>query len=138
MKNLLSISALFLLTNLVFAQTLKGVVIDQDQNLLFGATVYNSTNSKSTITNEEGVFAIESTKGENKLVISYVGHTPKVINLDGSSIDLGTIILENNSLDEVVVSGTLRQVSKLKSAVQIELYTAKFLEPLLKRVSLRR
>ena len=96
------------------------------KTLLFGATVYNSTNSKSTITNEEGVFAIESIKGENKLVISYVGHTPKVFNVDGSSIDLGTIVLENNSLDEVVISGTLRQVSKLKSAVQIELYTADF------------
>ena len=55
-----------------------------------------------------------------------LAHTPKVINVDGSSIDLGTIVLENNSLDEVVISGTLRQVSKLKSAVQIELYTADF------------
>jgi len=116
----------FIFSNITLAQTIKGVVKDQDNNLLFGATVYNSTNSKNTITNEEGVFSIESIKGENKFVISYVGHTPKVINVDGSSIDLGTIVLENNSLDEVVVSGTLRQVSKLKSAVQIELYTADF------------
>ena len=126
MKNLLSILALFLLTNSAFTQTIKGVVKDPNNNLLFGATVYNSTNSKSTITDEEGVFSIESEKGENKLVISYVGYTPKVINVDGNSRNLGTIVLENDSLDEVVISGTLRQVSKLKSAVQIELYTADF------------
>ena len=126
MKNLLSILALFLLTNSAFTQTIKGVVKDPNNNLLFGATVYNNTNSKSTITDEEGVFSIESEKGENKLVISYVGYTPKVINVDGNSRNLGTIVLENDSLDEVVISGTLRQVSKLKSAVQIELYTADF------------
>ena len=116
----------FIFSNISLAQTINGVVKEQDNNLLFGATVYNSTNSKSTITNEEGAFSIESIKGENKLVISYVGFTPKVINVDGNSTTLGTIILENNSLDEVVISGTLRQVSKLKSAVQIELYTADF------------
>ena len=108
------------------AQTINGVVKDQDHNLLFGATVYNSLNGKSTLTNEEGVFSIASIKGENKLVISYVGYTPKVLNVDGNTTNIGTIALENDSLEEVVISGTLRQVSKLKSAVQIELYSADF------------
>ena len=108
------------------AQTINGVVKDQDHNLLFGATVYNSLNGKSTLTNEEGVFSIASIKGDNKLVISYVGYTPKVLNVDGNTTNIGTIALENDSLEEVVISGTLRQVSKLKSAVQIELYSADF------------
>tara|TARA_B110000046_G_scaffold171428_1_gene192252 strand:- start:27163 stop:29322 length:2160 start_codon:yes stop_codon:yes gene_type:complete len=108
------------------AQTINGVVKDQDHNLLFGATVYNSLNGKSTLTNEEGVFSIASIKGDNKLVISYVGYTPKILNVDGNTTNIGTIALENDSLEEVVISGTLRQVSKLKSAVQIELYSADF------------
>jgi outer membrane receptor for ferrienterochelin and colicins len=116
----------FLFTNTTVAQTIKGVVKDQDKNLLFGATVYNNSNNKSTITNEDGMFSIASEKGKNKLVISYVGHTPKVINVDENTVDLGTIVLENNSLEEVVISGTLNQVSKLKSPVQIELYNANF------------
>ena len=81
---------------------------------------------KARLTNEEGVFSIASIKGENKLVISYVGYTPKVLNVDGNTTNIGTIALENDSLEEVVISGTLRQVSKLKSAVQIELYSADF------------
>ena len=116
----------FLFSNITLTQTIKGVVKDLDQNLLFGATAYNSTNGKSTITNEDGKFSIASTKGENKLVISYVGHTPKVIIVDENTWSIGTIVLENDSLEEVVISGTLSQVSKLKSAVQIELYSADF------------
>ena len=116
----------FLFANLAFTQTIKGTVKDLDQNILFGATVYNNSNSKSTITNENGIFSIASQKGENKLVISYVGYTPKILNVDGNTTNIGTIVLENDSLEEVVISGTLRQVSKLKSAVQIELYSADF------------
>jgi outer membrane receptor for ferrienterochelin and colicins len=111
---------------MTLAQTISGVVKDQDDNLLFGATVYNNTNNKSTISNEEGAFTIASKKGENKLIISYVGYTPIAINIDGDTLNVGILKLENDSLEEVVISGTLSQVSKLKSAVQIELYSADF------------
>ena len=116
----------FLFSNITLTQTIKGVVKDLDQNLLFGATVYNSTNDKSTITNEDSEFSIASTKGKNKLVISYVGFTSKTIEVIGNSSKYLNIVLKNDSLDEVVISGTLRQVSKRKSAVPIELYSADF------------
>ena len=117
-----------LVVKFTFAQTIYGVIKDSDSNLLFGATIYNSSNSKIGITNEMGVFSVESVKGENKLFISYVGYTSKIITLEstGDSINMGSIVLVNDSLDEIVISGTLRQVSKLKSAVPIELYTANF------------
>jgi outer membrane receptor for ferrienterochelin and colicins len=116
----------FLFSNITLTQTINGVIKDLDWNLLFGATVYNSTNGKSTITNEQGTFSIESKSGKNKLIISYVGFIPKTINVIGNIDTSLAIVLENESLDEVVISGTLRQVSKLKSAVQIELYSADF------------
>ena len=117
-----------LVVKFTFAQTIYGVIKDSDSNLLFGATIYNSSNSKIGIADEMGVFSIESVKGENKLFISYIGYTSKIITLEstGDSINRGSIVLENDSLDEIVISGTLRQVSKLKSAVPIELYTANF------------
>ena len=117
---------IFLLAKTTLAQTLKGMIKDQDNNLLFGATIYNSINLKSTISDENGKFSIESTTGKNKLIISYVGYTPKILNVNGSTTNIGTILLENDSLDEVVISGTLQEVSKLKSAVQVELYSADF------------
>jgi outer membrane receptor for ferrienterochelin and colicins len=119
---------IMLVIKFTFAQTIYGVIKDSDSNLLFGATIYNSSNSKIGITNEMCVFSVESVKGENKLFISYVGYTSKIITLEstGDSINRGSIVLVNDSLDEIVISGTLRQVSKLKSAVPIELYTANF------------
>jgi outer membrane receptor for ferrienterochelin and colicins len=119
---------IILLMKLSFAQTIKGVIKDTENNLLFGATIYNSSNSKSVVANETGGFSIDSKKGENKLFISYVGYTSKIITLKltGDSIDTGSIVLESDSLEEIVISGTLRQVSKLDSPVPIELYTAEF------------
>ena len=113
---------------LSFAQTIKGVIKDSENNLLFGATIYNSSNSKSVVANETGGFSIDSKKGENKLFISYVGYTSKIITFEsiGEPINTGSIVLENDRLEEIVISGTLKQVSKLKSAVPIELYTAEF------------
>ena len=113
---------------LSFAQTIKGVIKDSENNLLFGATVYNSSNSKSVVANEMGAFFIDSDKGKNKLFFSYVGYTSKIITFEstGEPINTGSIVLENDRLEEIVISGTLKQVSKLKSAVPIELYTAEF------------
>lgn len=116
----------FLFTNISFGQTINGVIKDQDNNLLFGATVYNNLNKKSAITNKEGAFSIASSKGINKLVISFVGCSSKIMNVKENSFNLGSIVLNNDSLDEVVISGTLRQVSKLKSTIQVELYTDEF------------
>lgn len=116
----------FIFNTITFAQTIKGSIKDIDENIVFGATVYNNSNTKSTLTNENGEFSIPIEKGKNKLIISYVGYSPKVINVDGSSTNLGTIVLKNDRLDEVVISGTLKQVSKLKSAVQVELYSTDF------------
>ena len=129
LKNCLNFIIIILLTGFTYAQTISGLVKDSEQNLLFGATIHNSSNSKSEIVNEVGEFSIESKKGENKLFISYVGYSSAVIIIisNGESIiNVGTIVLENDSLEEIVISGTLREVSKLKSAVPIELYTADF------------
>ena len=127
-KKCLNLIIFLLLTSLAFAQSISGLVKDKDENLLFGATIYNSSNSKSAITNELGEFSIISQVGENKLIISYVGYSSKIIVIisDKDNIDVGNVILENNKLEEIVITGTLSKVSKLKSAVHVELYTAEF------------
>ena len=128
LKRAVNFFLFFLLANLTLAQTISGVIKDKENNLIFGATIYNSSNTKNVISDIEGKFSIESNQKQNKLIISYVGYKSKIINLDsnGESIDIGSILLESDSLEEIVISGTLREVSKLKSVVPIELYTADF------------
>ena len=118
----------FLTNHLLFAQNISGVIRDTENNPLFGVSIYNSSNTKNEISDVNGNFSIESSNQENKLIISHVGYISKKINIEssGKPIDIGYITLENNSLDEIVISGTLREVSKLKSVVPIELYNSDF------------
>ena len=118
----------FLMTNLLFAQNISGVIKDEDNNLLFGVSIYNISNTKNEISDVNGKFSIEANHNENKLIISHVGYISKKINIEsfGKPLNIGSISLENNSLDEIVITGTLRKVSKLKSVVPIELYSSDF------------
>jgi len=124
----INIILFFLINQLLFAQNISGIIRDSENNQLFGVSIYNSSNTKNEISDVNGNFSIESNHGENKLILSHVGYTSKKINIQssGQPIDIGYIILENNSLDEIVISGTLREVSKLKSVVPIELYSSDF------------
>ena len=128
LKSAVNFFLFFLVANLTLAQTISGVVKDKENNLLFGATIYNSSNTKNVISDIEGEFSIESEQKQNKLIISYVVYISKIINIEsnGKLKDIGSIVLEYDSLEEIVISGTLREVSKLKSVVPIELYTADF------------
>ena len=48
-----------------------------------------------TITNEQGYFSIEfSEKRNNQLIISYIGHKSKQIEIDPNNSDVGRNILE--------------------------------------------
>jgi outer membrane receptor for ferrienterochelin and colicins len=119
----------FLISNIIASQNIKGIIKGSENIPLFGATIFNSSNNKSTIANEDGEFTIESKNGENKLFISYVGYKSKkiIINRDTvNSVELNIVNLESNSLEEIVISGTLKQVSKLDSPVHVELYSVDF------------
>lgn len=112
-----------------FAQerTVNGRVYSEGEPLN-GASLRIKGTNLGTITNEQGYFSIEfSEKRNNQLIISYIGHKSKQIEIDPNNSDVGRIILElYESLDEIVISGTLKPVSKLKSPVAVEVYSQSF------------
>ncbi|OEK03836.1 TonB-dependent receptor [Roseivirga sp. 4D4] len=84
------------------------------------------------VSDENGVFSIQNIPyGSYTLVVSMVGyerisqrlrisaHTPNL----SLSFDL---VEKINALDDIVVSGTLKEVSKLESPVPVEVYSQKF------------
>ena len=95
---------------------------------LNGASLRIKGTNLGTITNEKGYFSIKfSKKKNNQLIISYTGHKSKQIEIDPKDSDIGKIVLElYESLDEIVISGTLKPVSKLKSPVAVEVYSQSF------------
>ena len=113
----------------VSGQILKGRILDENYDFLEGAIIYNSTTKRSIISDSLGRFEINSKNGENKYTISFVGFKPKVLKITFEKedfIETEVVLKSDESLEEVVVSGTLRSVSKLNSTVPIELYKAAF------------
>ena len=103
------------------------MILDENYDFLEGATIYISILKKSIISDSLGRFKISAEKGENKYTISFVGFKPKVLKITFENedfIETKVVLKSDESLKEVVVSGTLRNVSKLNSTVPIKLYKA--------------
>ena len=92
--------------------------------------VYLKKTKFGTSTNENGNYTIKNIPdGIYTLVISTVGFKTKTIkvNLKGNSkIKQNIALSESNTLDEIVVSGTLKPVTKANSSVPVEVYSKTF------------
>lgn len=133
MKKIYLLLALALVQFYAFAQTgsIRGTVKVKGKPLEFATAALKGT-QYGTTTNEQGVFEIKNIKyGTYQLIISAIGYrniTKSVtvseakffqeLSLQGEELE--------NSLAEVVVTGTMKEVSKLESAVPVEIYTPVF------------
>ena len=125
--------AFMLVQTAVFAQTgsIRGTVTVKGKPLEF-ATAALKGSQYGTTTDEKGVFEIKNVKyGTYQLVVSGIGYRniSKSVTISATKffqeLTLQTEELEN-SLNEVVVTGTMKEVSKLDSPVPIEIYTPMF------------
>ena len=106
---------------------IKGVVISNNSPLE-GATITIEGTNIGTITDQYGNFNLNISKIKNtKIIISYLGYKPQKYIIDSHTKDIGIIELhQENQLNEVVISGSLKPVSKLNSPVPVEVYTKDF------------
>ena len=109
---------------------LKGKVISKGEPVEF-ANVYVKGLSKGAVTDRDGGFSIAiSETGTYTVQASMVGFqtAQKVVKIP--SENMSTLVFElqemDGGLDEVVVSGTMQEVSKLDSPVPVEVYSANF------------
>jgi len=80
-------------------------------------------------TDANGHFTLQLPKeyAGGKLVASYIGYNPDTIPLiPGRSVYNFSLKAGADALGEVVISGTMKEVSKLESPVPVEVYTARF------------
>ncbi|RYH76111.1 TonB-dependent receptor [Flavobacteriaceae bacterium 144Ye] len=118
-------------TSLLEAQnsyTIQGRVLSQNEELPF-VSVYLKNTNLGTTTDDHGNFKISNvTSGKQEIIASFIGYrTEKKIidvteNLNGLIFNLEV----DSALDEVVVTGTLKPVSRLESAVPVEVYSPTF------------
>ncbi len=113
------------------ASSITGTVTDKNGEAVPWATVSIPSLNIGTTADSLGTFLLNPVPAGNwEIEVKYVGFQPYTtkIRTNGTSPTRKDIILmdESASLDEVVVSGTMKEVSKLDSPVPVEVYTAKF------------
>ncbi|MEK9612878.1 MAG: TonB-dependent receptor plug domain-containing protein [Flavobacteriaceae bacterium] len=120
---------LFSFLQIGFAQeyTVKGSVFSEGQPLE-GASIAISNSKQGTTTIANGTFILNFSDIKSpKIIISFLGHQSVFINIDSLQTQLGIIELQpEDALEEIVLSGTLKPVSKLNSPVPVEIYTQTF------------
>lgn len=116
-------------TQFIFAQEqiVKGIVLFEGIPLE-GASVIVKDFNVGTITDASGAFSLTLSNIKNpKITISYLGYKSFNLKITKISNDLGNIeLVSDDKLDEVVISGTLKPVSRLKSPVSVEVYAESF------------
>ncbi len=94
---------------------------------LEAASVYLNATAVGVTTNQKGAFSISTDARSAALTISYIGYKTKTIVISNGKYDLGIIeLVPNDSLEEVVISGTLKPISKLDSPLPVEVYGKAF------------
>ena len=113
------------------AQTfsLSGKIISEKGDSIPFVNIIDLKTKNGTSSNIDGAFSILVNKGEVILRVSAIGFEQKVLELnitDNQVIDI-EIKEDDGVLDEIVISGTLNEISKKESPIPIEVYSAKYL-----------
>ncbi|NBB21977.1 SusC/RagA family TonB-linked outer membrane protein [Runella sp. CRIBMP] len=95
-----------------FAQTVKGKIIDENQQGLPGVNVVEKGTTNGTSTDANGAFSINLTGKAPILVLSFVGYTPQEIPVNNQTSLNVTMKTDNRLLNEVVVVGYGTQKKK--------------------------
>ena len=140
MKILISLLTVILSFTFVQAQVVTGVIRDAGtrDNLSF-ATIEIRDLDLGVESDMDGAFSMQlPAPGEYKVRASYVGFNPAIETVSVGQHDTVHIEFEMRStisMDEVVVTGTMKQVHVSKSPVKVDVYDAKQLETFLPAAS---
>lgn len=129
MRSLIIVWMFVLMADCSFGQitSVKGEVSDlQSEEKIRQATVKNIQTNRVVVTGDEGHFVIPASLGDT-LVVSAIGYINDTISIHATgrfiSVQLKPV---SRSLEEVVISGTLREIRKSGSPIAVESYSAKF------------
>lgn len=104
--------SLFLILAFFFAlslsaqnQTLKGVVLDANDEPLIGASIMANNNKVGTATDIDGKFVLNLPAGITSVEVSYVGYETQIVNIQGKTEVKIVLQEKGNVLEETVVVG---------------------------------
>ena len=121
------------ITLLAQTATLSGTVkLQNNQNAQF-VNVYIKGTSIGTTTAENGTFTLKNIPmGEKTIVATFIGFKKeykKILFKENKTYTLDFLLEEEtNMMNDVVITGTMKEMSKLNSPVPVEVYSAKYFE----------
>jgi len=137
-KNVLFVALLFVSATVLGQTKITGIIVDNTNGPLPGATVMVKGTTNGTSTDFDGKFIIDSKTNSGNVVISYVGFKTKEVAFTSATSNLGTIILEEDGdvLDEIMIMASVAidrktpvAVSTIKKAdIQLKLGNQEFPE----------
>jgi len=120
-----------ILTHAAIGQTaqITGVILDQRTPVPFASILIAGT-TLGTSSDEDGKFSFDLTPGSYALKVSAIGYTSTIQNITVTENNTIAIHLVSKSeqLEEMVVTGTLKAVSRSESPVPVEVYSPTFLK----------
>jgi len=109
---------------------INGKVNTEGDSLSF-VNLYLENTTKGSVSNENGTYEISNISAGNYTIIaSFTGFKTqkKNIKITNKNISVNFDLISNESLDEIVITGTLKPVSRLESPVPVEIYSPTFLK----------
>ena len=109
------------------SNTIRGEVIDlRSEERLKHVTVLNLQSKQSVLTDHQGEFSLTATESDS-ITISAVGYLTDTVVISSSNKFIAVQLKPlTKSLEEVVISGTMREIRKSTSPIAVESYSAKF------------
>ena len=132
-KNMRSLIIVFLslLSCVVGAQTITGKTSTNGDALPY-VNVYLKGTQKGAVSNDDGVFSFKNVlPGKYTIIASFTGYQTQkrsIVVSESKDVTINFNLPESELLDEVVVTGTLKAVSRLDSPVPVEVYSTAFLK----------
>jgi iron complex outermembrane recepter protein len=106
-KNLLFVAVFFLSATILGQAKVTGLVVDETNQPLPGASIVVKGTTNGTSTDFDGKFTLQTGVDSGTIVISFIGFQSNELSFSSSNSNLGTIQLqEDASLDEIIVTAT--------------------------------
>ncbi|WP_270089893.1 TonB-dependent receptor [Sphingobacterium sp. SYP-B4668] len=119
-----------LYTSVLLAQSISGKITNEDGEPIAGASIQIHKTTLGASSDAEGQYAVKNiANGTWTVRVKAIGYinTEAKLTITGKDQNKDFVLASNSSsLDEVVVSGTMKEVSKLDSPVPVEVYTSRF------------
>ena len=110
-----------------FSQSLRGIVTSNGESVPFANVLIEGT-SIGTSTNENGEFVLEYPSGQKiVLVVSAIGYKKLRQVITNPQVRLQLELTEDVAeLEAVVVTGTMKEVTKMNSPIPVEVFAPSF------------